>query len=84
MSFELFGYAIFTVVHIKINYLIDHIVHHVIALWVLGATSEELQDAYDLNKTYRLPQFHHDASAAVGLKDPVAFKKIFRRWSGIV
>ncbi|KAF2189042.1 hypothetical protein K469DRAFT_660000 [Zopfia rhizophila CBS 207.26] len=53
----------------------NHIVHHLMSLWPLGATPSEIQAAYDLNKKYQLPQYRHAASVSVKLKDPAFFKE---------
>jgi hypothetical protein len=35
------------------NELSDHMAHHLLALWALGATPDELQDLYDFNQPYQ-------------------------------
>lgn len=50
-------------------FVIDHMVHHLLTLYALGATPSEMQAAYDLNKPYQLLTYHHAASVAVKLKD---------------
>ena len=35
----------------------NHIAHHLLTLYALGATPEELQQAFDYNKTYQKPHF---------------------------
>lgn len=50
-------------------FIIDHIVHHTLTLWALGATPSEIQAAYDLNKSYQLLTPHHAASVSVKLRD---------------
>lgn len=32
----------------------DHILHHLLAIYALGATPDEIQDAYDRNASYQL------------------------------
>ena len=53
----------------RLIFVIDHIVHHTLTLWALGATPSEIQAAYDLNKGYQLLTPHHAASVSVKLKD---------------
>ena len=50
-------------------FLIDHMVHHLLTLWALGATPFELQAAYDLNKSYQLLTYHNAGAVSVKLKD---------------
>lgn len=49
--------------------MIDHIVHHTLTLWALGATPSEIQAAYDLNKGYQLLTPHNAASVSVKLQE---------------
>jgi hypothetical protein len=49
--------------------MIDHIVHHLLTLWALGATPSEIQAEYDLNKSYQLLTPRNAASVSVKLKD---------------
>jgi len=53
----------------------DHIVHHLLSLWALGATPSEVQAAYNLNKRYQLPHYHHAASTSTKLKEPSNFRE---------
>jgi oxidoreductase AflY len=59
--------------------MIDHMVHHLLTLWALGATPSEIQAAYDLNKPYQLLTYHHAASVSVKLKDPEFFNECLRK-----
>ncbi|KAF2187548.1 hypothetical protein K469DRAFT_569451 [Zopfia rhizophila CBS 207.26] len=52
----------------------NQIVHHLCTLWALGASPAQTQVAYDLNKVYQLPHYHHRASTAMKLNNPVFFK----------
>ncbi|PSN59306.1 hypothetical protein BS50DRAFT_641026 [Corynespora cassiicola Philippines] len=52
----------------------NHIAHHLCTLWALGATPSQIQAAYDMNKSYQLPHYHHGASNAIKLRDPVFHK----------
>ncbi|KAF2264728.1 hypothetical protein CC78DRAFT_553292 [Lojkania enalia] len=52
----------------------NHIVHHLLSIWALGATPSEVQAAYDLNKKYQLPQRVPQTSVALKMKDPSFFK----------
>jgi oxidoreductase AflY len=33
----------------------DHLVHHLLALWALGARPEQIQDMWDYNQAYQTP-----------------------------
>lgn len=37
------------------NFFTDHIAHHLLTLYALGATPEEMQQHYNRNKTYQRP-----------------------------
>lgn len=54
---------------------VDHIVHQLCTLWALGASPAEMQTAYDLNKTFQLPHFHHNAETLVKMRDPAFFRE---------
>ncbi|KAF2468945.1 uncharacterized protein BDR25DRAFT_230821 [Lindgomyces ingoldianus] len=53
----------------------NHMVHHLLSLWALGASPSQIKSAYDLNKKYQLPQYHHSASLSLKLKDPEFFQQ---------
>jgi hypothetical protein len=36
-----------------VNKFADHFVHHVLALWALGASTSEIQNMWDYNKPYQ-------------------------------
>jgi oxidoreductase AflY len=56
---------------------IDHIVHHLLTLWALGATPKQIQDMYEYNEYYQTPIETEEAKATGGrdLRDPVIFKE---------
>lgn len=60
-------------------FALDHTVHHLLTLFALGATPEEIKAAYDLNKGYQLLTKPHPASFAVRLKDPEFFDSCLRK-----
>ena len=50
--------------------------HHLTTLWALGASPDEIQQAYDRNKIYQLPQYHHEANISHKLgSDPSFYKE---------
>lgn len=53
----------------------DHIVHHLLALWALGATPNEIQDMWEFNKSYQAPiEKHPNANSMdLDLTNPVIF-----------
>ena len=53
----------------------DHIVHHLLTLWALGASPDEIQAMYDYNKSYQSPLEDNDAAASMerDLNDPALF-----------
>lgn len=53
----------------------DHIVHHALAHYALGATPEQVQFGYDVNSKYQLPPILKGASVAETLYDEKEFKK---------
>lgn len=55
----------------------DHIVHHLLALWALGASPEEIQDMWDFNISYQAPLKRNAAAAPdnLDLSDPVLFNQ---------
>ncbi|KAF2736550.1 hypothetical protein EJ04DRAFT_562408 [Polyplosphaeria fusca] len=67
--------------HAKYHTLFDevgfhnHIVHHLLTIWALGASPLEIQRAYDRNQHYQLPHYHHDPSVALEMKDEDFFKE---------
>ncbi|KAL2131433.1 hypothetical protein VTI74DRAFT_5123 [Chaetomium olivicolor] len=68
--------------HVRYHTLFDavgfhnHIVHHTLTQWALGASPSEIQAMFDLNKPYQMLMKYHPASvAAVKLKDRAFFKQ---------
>ncbi|GAB7350130.1 hypothetical protein MBLNU459_g0803t1 [Dothideomycetes sp. NU459] len=59
----------------------NHIAHHILALWSLGATPNELQDMWEYNKIYQAPINEKtlirsmSISEPLDLRDPVVFNK---------
>lgn len=53
----------------------DHISHHVLTLWALGATPDEMQAAYDFNKSFQLLTYYNDPSVNIKLRDPEFFRQ---------
>ena len=49
--------------------LIDHIVHHILTLYALGATPEQIQNHYDNNKSYQRPPPSLDNNIVQDLND---------------
>ncbi|KAI1456592.1 hypothetical protein F4805DRAFT_431801 [Annulohypoxylon moriforme] len=49
----------------------NHIVHHLLALWALGASPDEIQHMWDFNQPYQAPieRYHEDGSANLKFKD---------------
>ncbi|KAF2098681.1 hypothetical protein NA57DRAFT_39590 [Rhizodiscina lignyota] len=52
----------------------NHIVHHLLALYALGATPDEVQKGYDVNSTYQTPAIVRSAQVSQKLNDPEQFK----------
>ncbi|KAI1667291.1 Oxidoreductase AflY [Pyrenophora tritici-repentis] len=56
----------------------NHITHHLLALWSLGASPNEIQDMWEYNKTYQAPvEKRHDEAISehINLKDPADFNR---------
>ncbi|KAB8219477.1 hypothetical protein BDV33DRAFT_231532 [Aspergillus novoparasiticus] len=53
----------------------NHISHHVLTLWALGATPDEMQVAYDFNKPFQLLTYYNDPSVNIKLRDPEFFRQ---------
>jgi hypothetical protein len=53
----------------------DHTVHHLLALYSLGATPDQIQAMYDLNKRYQSLVQYRPASVAVRLRDRAFFQQ---------
>ena len=54
-----------------VDLVADHIVHHLLSLWALGASPDEIQDMWEFNKSYQDPI--ERVSVDVDLKDPALF-----------
>ena len=52
----------------------NHIAHHLLTIYALGATPEEIQKAFDRNKTMQRPQFPIKERNVESMADPEAFK----------
>ncbi|OJI99511.1 hypothetical protein ASPVEDRAFT_126175 [Aspergillus versicolor CBS 583.65] len=53
----------------------NHTVHHLLTLFALGATPDEIRDMYDLNIGYQSLVQYRSASVVVQMKDREFFKK---------
>lgn len=53
----------------------NHIAHHVLSIFALGATPSQIQKAYDDNAGQQRPQFAVDKDVVESLSDPASFKK---------
>lgn len=53
----------------------NHLAHHLLTIYALGATPGELQTAFDNNKTYQRPQFTVDKVNVQDMADPAQFKR---------
>jgi hypothetical protein len=55
----------------------NHIAHHLLTIYALGATPEQIQHAFDINKGMQRQQFPIDSSNVEAMKDPEQFKNFF-------
>ncbi|EXJ93831.1 hypothetical protein A1O1_02224 [Capronia coronata CBS 617.96] len=53
----------------------NHIAHHLLTIYALGATPDELQYAFDTNKTYQKPQFPVNKGNVQAMSNPDRFKQ---------
>ncbi|KAL2394054.1 Baeyer-Villiger monooxygenase dmxR6 [Exophiala dermatitidis] len=53
----------------------NHIAHHLLTIYALGATPEEIQQAFDNNKTYQRPQYPVEKQNVQTMSDPEQFRK---------
>ena len=55
----------------------DHLAHHLLALWALGASPDEMQDQWEYNTLYQAPIEKSSAAASrhLDLRNPVLFDK---------
>ncbi|KAB8256193.1 oxidoreductase AflY [Aspergillus pseudonomiae] len=69
------NYSKFHTFHDEIVGFHNHISHHVLTLWALGATPDEMQAAYDFNKPFQLLTYYNDPSVTIKLRDPEFFRQ---------
>jgi len=53
----------------------NHIAHHLLTIFALGATAPQIQKAYDDNAKYQRPQFPVDKDTVSSMSNPEQFKK---------
>lgn len=53
----------------------NHIAHHLLTIFALGATVPQIQNAYDDNSNYQRPQFPVDKDKVESMSDPATFAK---------
>jgi Questin oxidase-like len=53
----------------------NHIAHHVLTIYALGATKQEIQKAYDMNIDYQRPQYPVDKDVVQDMSDKATFAK---------
>lgn len=53
----------------------NHIAHHLLAIFALGATPEQLQHAFDINQDYQRKQYPLDKKNVEDLSDPKRFNE---------
>ncbi|KAL4806396.1 hypothetical protein BDV18DRAFT_160464 [Aspergillus unguis] len=53
----------------------NHIVHHILTIYALGASPSEIQHAYDRNKSYQRSPMPTDEDVVASLHDKESFKK---------
>ncbi len=58
----------------KLTFCSDHIVHHLLAIWALGGSPDEIQAMWDYNISYQAP-LEPIVADLIDLKDPVRFKE---------
>ncbi|KAI1615430.1 hypothetical protein EDD36DRAFT_451342 [Exophiala viscosa] len=52
----------------------NHIAHHLLTIFALGATPDEIQHGFDINKGYQRPQFPVEKQNVQEMSDPAKFK----------
>ncbi|KFA49996.1 hypothetical protein S40293_05970 [Stachybotrys chartarum IBT 40293] len=61
------------------TFIADHIVHHLLALWALGATPSEIQDMWEYNQAYQTPidagKPSEPTAQKKDLSDPAVYKE---------
>ena len=55
----------------------NHIAHHVLTLFALGASPSEIQSAFDQGKSYQRPQFPVNEKVVEDMADEEKFKNFF-------
>ena len=53
----------------------DHIVHHILTIFALGASPQVLQEQYDRNASYQRPPVPLDDNIVNDLSDPAKYRK---------
>jgi hypothetical protein len=53
----------------------NHIAHHLLTIYALGATKQEIQKAYDINKVYQRPQKPAEERVVQDMSDRASFAK---------
>jgi hypothetical protein len=53
----------------------NHIAHHLLTIYALGATPEEIQQAFDSNKSYQRPHYPVEQRNVQDMSDPDKFKE---------
>jgi Questin oxidase-like len=53
----------------------NHIAHHILTIYALGATKQEIQKAYDMNKDYQRLQYPVDSGVVQDMSDKATFAK---------
>ena len=53
--------------------MIDHIAHHILTLYALGASPEIIQKQYEINKSYQKPPEPVNQSVLQDMRDPAKF-----------
>lgn len=58
-----------------LNTILDHIVHHILTIYALGASPAEIRAAYDRNKTYQRPTMPVKEDVVQSLYNKAQFKE---------
>lgn len=53
----------------------NHIAHHILSIYALGATKQEIQKAYDMNQDYQRPQYPVKDDVVRDMRDEATFAK---------
>lgn len=57
----------------------DHIVHHVLSMYALGASPGEIRAAYDRNQSYQRPTFPVDPNVVKAMHDQAKFQEYIHK-----